>query len=47
MPLSGINRLISKNLLSKFDINNDYIIKYIFKLYKIKKRLDIDDLGFF
>ena len=47
MPLRGINRLLSKNLLSKFDINNDYIIKYIFKLYKINKRLDIEDLGFF
>ena len=46
MPLRGINRLLSKNILPKFDINNDYIIKHIFKLNRINKRLDIEELGF-
>lgn len=46
MPLRGLNKIFAKNIIESFDINKNSIIKYIFKLLKIKKKLEIDDLGY-
>ena len=46
MPMKGINKIFAKHVLENFDINKNPIIKYIFKLFKIKKKLEIDDLGY-
>ena len=47
MPLRGINRLLSINLLKNFNINNNFIFDNLFKLNNIKKKIELDDLGFF
>ena len=46
MPMRGLNKIFAKHVLENFDINKNPIIKYIFKLFKIKKKLEIDDLGY-
>ncbi len=46
MPLRGINRLLAINVLRDFNINNNEIIKNIFRLYNLKKKIDLDDLGY-
>ena len=46
MPIRGLNKIFAKNTIESFDINKNFIIKYIFKLLKIKKKLEIDDLGY-
>jgi single-stranded-DNA-specific exonuclease len=46
MPMKGINKIFAKHVLENFDINKNHIIKYIFKFFKIKKKLEIDDLGY-
>ena len=46
MPLRKINRLIALNIIKNFKINNLYLFKKIFEIKKIKKNLEIDDLGY-
>lgn len=47
MPIRNINRFLSISVLKKFDLNNDFIIKKFFEIKKIKKRINIEDLGYF
>ena len=46
MLLRGINRLLAINVLRDFNIDDNIIIKNIFKLYNLKKKIDLDDLGY-
>ena len=46
MPMRGLNKIFAKYVIENFDINKSPIIKHIFKLFKVKKKLEIDDLGF-
>ncbi len=46
MPMRQINRLLALKVLKYFDINRDFIFKNLFNLLNIKKKLDLDDLGF-
>lgn len=46
MPIRGLNKIFAKNVIESFDINKNYIIKYIFRLLKIKKKLEMEDLGY-
>ena len=46
MPLRKINRIIAINVLQNFDINQNFLFNEIFKMKKIKRRIEIDDLGF-
>ena len=47
MPLREINRYLSINILKNFNLNKNFILKSFFDIHKVKKKLDIDDLGFF
>ena len=46
MPIRNLNRLIAKKLLSIFQVNNDPIIKEIFKQLDKNNKLTINDLGY-
>jgi single-stranded-DNA-specific exonuclease len=46
MPIRGINKILSKQILSKFDSNKNFIIKNILKYLNIKKKLELYDLGY-
>ena len=46
MPLRKINRSIAIKVLKDFNINDCYVFKKIFELYKIKRSLSIEDFGF-
>jgi single-stranded-DNA-specific exonuclease len=46
MPMRGLNKIFAKHVIENFDIKKNPIIKYIFKLHKIKKKIEIDDLGY-
>jgi len=46
MPLRYINRIIAKNILQNFNINESYFIKRIFEILKINRPLNIEDLGY-
>ena len=46
MPLRMINRIIAIDVLQNFDINQNFLFNEIFKIKKIKRKLEIDDLGF-
>jgi len=46
MPIRGLNKVFAKYVLDYFDINKNFIIEYIFKFLKIKKKLEIEDLGY-
>ncbi|MDA9753167.1 DHHA1 domain-containing protein [Candidatus Pelagibacter sp.] len=46
MPLRNINRIMAINVLNNFDINKNYIIQNLLRISKVKKKLEIDDLGF-
>jgi single-stranded-DNA-specific exonuclease len=46
MPMRGINKILSKQLLSKFDSEKNFVIKNILKFLDIKKKLEIYELGF-
>ncbi len=46
MPIRGINMLLAKNILRNFDINNNFILSSLFKFLRIKKKVELDDLGF-
>jgi single-stranded-DNA-specific exonuclease len=46
MPMRGINKILSKQLLSNFDSEKNFVINNIFKFLDIKKKLEIYELGF-
>jgi single-stranded-DNA-specific exonuclease len=46
MPMRGINKILSKKLLSEFDINKNFVFKNIMKYLNIKKKLELYDLGY-
>jgi single-stranded-DNA-specific exonuclease len=46
MPIRGINKILSKQILSKFDSNKNFIIKNILKYMNIKKELELYELGY-
>ncbi len=46
MPIRGINKILAVNVLKNFDINKNFIFKNFFKILNIKKKLEIDDLGY-
>ena len=46
MPLRNINRFMAIDALNNFDINKNYIIQNLLRISKVKKKLEIDDLGF-
>jgi len=46
MPIRGINKILSKQLLSKFDPNENFIIKNILKYLNIKKKIELYELGY-
>ena len=46
MPMRNLNKIFAKHVLENFDVNKNPIINYIFKLFKVKKKLEIDDLGY-
>src|SRR5210317_1102542 len=46
MPIRGINKILSKQILSKFDSNKNFIIKNILKYLNIKKKLELNELGY-
>src|SRR6056300_1223754 len=46
MPIRGINKILSKKILSKFDSNENFIIKNILKYLNIKKKIELYELGY-
>ena len=46
MPLRGINRLLAINILKEFDLNKNFILDNLFKIFRIKKKIELDDLGY-
>jgi single-stranded-DNA-specific exonuclease len=46
MPIRGINKILSKQILSKFDSNENFIIKNILKYLNIKKKIELYELGY-
>ena len=46
MPLRGINKILAINVIKNFDLNKNFIFKNLFKILDIKKRLEINDLGY-
>src|SRR5210317_1011183 len=46
MPMRGINKILSKKLLSEFDINKNFVFKNIMKYLNIRKKLELYDFGY-
>ena len=46
MPIRGINKILSKKVLSEFDIDKNFVLKNISKKLNIKKKLDLYELGY-
>jgi len=46
MPIRGINKILSKKILSEFDIDKNFAIKSIVKNLNIKKKLELHELGY-
>jgi single-stranded-DNA-specific exonuclease len=46
MPLRKLNRLIALTVLKKFDVNNNIVLKELFKLSNKTSKLNINDLGY-
>ena len=46
MPLRNLNRVIAKDVMINFKLNENYLFKTLFKVLKINRKLEIDDLGF-
>jgi single-stranded-DNA-specific exonuclease len=46
MPIRKINKILSIQTLSKFDTNKNFIIKNILKYLNIKKKLELNELGY-
>ncbi len=47
MPLRGINKILAKNVLKDFKVNNNFVIDNLLKISKRKKKIELDDLGYF
>ena len=47
MPLRNINRFMCIKVLKEFDLNKNLILKKLFEYRNIKKKVDVDDLGYF
>jgi len=46
MPLRKINKIIARNTINNFKIQNNLALNHIFEQYCLKKKLTVDDLGF-
>ncbi len=46
MPIRKMNKFLALNVLKNFDMNSNFIFSSLFKILKIKKKLELDDLGF-
>ena len=46
MPIRGINKILSKKILSELDIDKNFVIKSILKNLNIKKKLELYELGY-
>ena len=46
MPLRKINKIIARNIINNFKIQNNLALNYIFEQYSLKKKLTVNDLGF-
>ena len=46
MPLRGLNRFLAINTIRNFDINKNIILKNLFSLFDLKKKIELDDLGY-
>src|SRR6056300_725665 len=46
MPMRGINKILSKKLLSEVDISKIFVFKNIMKYLNIKKKLELYDVGY-
>jgi|TARA_B100001093_G_scaffold101055_1_gene93213 single-stranded-DNA-specific exonuclease len=46
MPMRNLNRIITINVLKKFDIKKNILFDILFQLHKKKDKLTIDDLGY-
>ena len=46
MPLRYLNRIIAKKALSDFKLKKNYLLKKLFEILKINRKLNIEDLGF-
>jgi len=46
MPIRGINKILSKKILSGLDIDKNFVIKSILKKLNIKKKLELYELGY-
>ena len=46
MPIRGLNRLLAINTIKNFDINKNIIFNNLFALFKLKKKIELEDLGF-
>jgi single-stranded-DNA-specific exonuclease len=46
MPIRGINKILSKKILSEPDIDKNFVFKSILKNLNIKKKLELYELGY-
>ena len=46
MPLRKINKIIARNTIENFKIQNNLALNHIFEQFNLKKKLTTDDLGF-
>jgi single-stranded-DNA-specific exonuclease len=46
MPLRKINKIIARNTIDNFKIQNNLALNHIFDEFNLKRKLTIDDLGF-
>ena len=46
MPLRKINKIIIRNAIKDFKLNDNPAINYIFSQYHLKKKISVEDLGF-
>ena len=46
MPLRKINKIIAQNTIDNFKTQNNLALDYIFELFNLKKKINVDDLGF-
>ena len=46
MPLRKINKIIAHHTIDNFILKNNTALSFIFDLYKLKKKITVDDLGF-
>jgi single-stranded-DNA-specific exonuclease len=46
MPLRKINKIIARNTIDSFKIQNNLALNHLFQQHNLKKKLTVDDLGF-